>query len=398
MNHHSFLEQADRIGAQLCRDAIWDGGRCNWVAAGFGEDGEEYRAVNPALYGGTSGIALFLGRLSRATGERIFSDTARAALQQTLSQVGESPTKRFAPGMETGLYSGLSGVAMVLSEFEEPFHSRGIELAETAVTLPPIPENDLLGGLAGVVAAALHFYRTTGKDVFLEAAIRHGEGLLGAARRSEAGWSWPTLVSIDVPDRPDLTGFGHGTGGVAWALLELWHRTGEQKFRAAAEEGFRYEQSCFSAEAGNWKDFRTWSAEDPQVMYTAMWCNGAGGIAFSRMRAAQLIPEDPQYARQAEIALRIVERELPNQSICCICHGRFGSIDLLLHANTPERIALAQHAAHEAIDLYPARRLPWRCMSELDGETPGLMLGLAGIGHTFLRLADPAAFPSPLIL
>ena len=26
-----FLETADRLGARICRDAIWAGGRCNWI-------------------------------------------------------------------------------------------------------------------------------------------------------------------------------------------------------------------------------------------------------------------------------------------------------------------------------------------------------------------------------
>ena len=83
--NHSFLELADRIGARICRDAIWDGGRCNWVA-GRGKGGKDCEALTPSLYSGTSGIALFLYRLSDATGEKIFRDTADAALRQALSQ------------------------------------------------------------------------------------------------------------------------------------------------------------------------------------------------------------------------------------------------------------------------------------------------------------------------
>jgi lantibiotic modifying enzyme len=447
MNNHWFLEMADRIGARICRDAIWDGDRCNWVAAGHGEDGPEFRALNPALYEGTSGIALFLGRLARVTGERIFADTASAALRQALSQV-ESPVSRFHPGVETGLYTGLCGVAVVLSEFDEPFHSQGIELAQKALALPAPRECDLIAGRAGALIVALRFARAAGESggglrldgaagesggglrldgaagesggglrldgaagesggglrldgagspAFLDAAIRHGEALLSVARRSEAGWSWAALTDNASPERPDLNGFGHGAAGIAWALLELWHVTGECKYRSAAEEGFRYEQSRFSVEECNWPDLRDSFYENPATRYSTMWCHGAAGIAFSRLRAAQLTGE-PQYREQAEVALSTVERDIHNQGNCCICHGLFGSIDLLLYANTAERIALAHDAARNAIVQYAERRLPWPCGLPGGPETPGLMLGLAGVGHTLLRLTDPRGVPSPLMI
>jgi lantibiotic modifying enzyme len=43
-------------------------------------------------------------------------------------------------------------------------------------------------------------------------------------------------------------------------------------------------------------------------------------------------------------------------------------------------------------------RLPWPCGIPNGGETPALLTGLAGIGHFYLRLADPETVPSVLIL
>jgi lantibiotic modifying enzyme len=370
--NHSFLELADRIGARICRDAIWDGGRCNWVA-GRGKGGKDCEALTPSLYSGTSGIALFLYRLSDATGEKIFRDTADAALRQALSQ-----TDRLLARGDFGLYTGLGGVAYI---------ARDTGLAERTLNSPAGKNYDLIAGAAGMLVTALNLS-------LIESATRQGEILLDAARRSDAGWSWPTIVQEAKPGRPDLLGFGHGAAGIAWALLELWHATSEQRYRTAAEEGFRYEQSWFSVEHGNWPDLRQRASDNTAAEYSLMWCHGAAGIAFSRLRAAQLTGE-LQYQEQAGIALRAVERELQNQGSCCICHGLFGSIDLLLYAN---RIALAESAARDAIDRYPAQRLPWPCGIPEGHETPDLMLGLAGIGHTLLRLDNPSAFPSPLMI
>ena len=41
------------------------------------------------------------------------------------------------------------------------------------------------------------------------------------------------------------------------------------------------------------------------------------------------------------------------------------------------------------IEQFESRRLPWPCGLPGVGETPGLMLGTAGIGYFYLRLANP---------
>ena len=40
----------------------------------------------------------------------------------------------------------------------------------------------------------------------------------------------------------------------------------------------------------------------------------------------------------------------------------------------------------------------WQCGGPQAVETPGLMLGLAGIGYQMLRLAEPDRIPSVLVL
>ena len=48
------------------------------------------------------------------------------------------------------------------------------------------------------------------------------------------------------------------------------------------------------------------------------------------------------------------------------------------------------------MERYSARGASWPCGTRA-GETPNLMLGLAGIGHFYLRLYEPS-IPSVLIL
>ena len=56
------------------------------------------------------------------------------------------------------------------------------------------------------------------------------ERLLATAKEMPRGLAWPTPMEAKAP----LTGFSHGTAGIAWALLELAVLTGDDRFRAAA--------------------------------------------------------------------------------------------------------------------------------------------------------------------
>src|ERR1019366_10367900 len=74
-----YLEVAERIGARLCRDALWSRGRCNWTADRAGGRTTVHASAGPLVYDGTAGIGLSLWRLAEGTGERSFPATAPAA-------------------------------------------------------------------------------------------------------------------------------------------------------------------------------------------------------------------------------------------------------------------------------------------------------------------------------
>jgi hypothetical protein len=84
-----------------------------------------------------------------------------------------------------------------------------------------------------------------------------------------------------------------------------------------------------------------------------------------------------------------------------LCHGLAGNAEVLLIGrevlgNEWDGIAaLAREVAHGGIERYAKRGNPWLC--GVSGDTPNLMLGLAGIGYFYLRLAIPA-IPSILLL
>lgn len=396
----AFLETAAGIGARLCRDALWDGARCNWLGdaqeAHGGEWAVAHRALGPTLYDGTAGIALFLARLHALTGEGPFRTAARGALRQSLSRLD-----RLSPVARAAFHSGLSGIAWALALSgealgEEEWTAAARERAgEAAAVEPNAFAVDVISGSAGAIPALLDLARRLGIPALAAAAARHGDFLLRHAHRHAHGWSWRT---IEMQMRADLTGYSHGAAGCALALLELWRATGEARFAEGAAEGFRYERSCFSPAHGNWPDFRLFGGEAEAAAapgHAMAWCHGAPGIGMSRLRAWALAG-DVVALEEARVALgttaATLRQGMPGAGFS-LCHGEAGNAELPLMAAEVLGDAAARHLAEEVgrrgMAWYAAPREPWPCGVVGGGETPSLMLGLAGIGWFYLRLYDP---------
>jgi len=184
-------------------------------------------------------------------------------------------------------------------------------------------------------------------------------------------------------------------GGKARALAELYAATQDGRFRAGALEAFRYERSCWSPAERNWPDFR---GAEPE--YPVYWCHGAAGIGFSRLRAWQILG-DKELLAEALSALVTVREDMGSPENYSLCHGEMGNADLLIHASEVLSdegwLTPAQAAAEEGFERFERRRVPWPCGLPGANETPDLMLGLAGIGHFYLRIADPQRTPTVLL-
>ena len=101
---------------------------------------------------------------------------------------------------------------------------------------------DVIGGAAGTVLGLCAIDHRLGSDRHLEEARRLGDHLLKHAHRGDEGWSWTTMPPL-AEEQQDLTGYSHGTAGIALALLELSVRTGDARFLEGALGGFAYERA-----------------------------------------------------------------------------------------------------------------------------------------------------------
>jgi type 2 lantibiotic biosynthesis protein LanM len=409
--HDIYLATPNQIGAQLCRDAIWWQKRCNWLGSAMENVNGAWtvveRAVGPDLYGGTSGIALFLARLYAATGERLYRTIAMGALNQAWSKREE-----IAPHARLGFYSGWLGVAYARMMAAESLHQEdqslpALELIESLVgaELNPLAL-DVISGSAGAIPVLLELHRRCEKNWLIELALRHGEHLLNTARKRDVGWSWKTL---EISTRDDLTGFSHGTSGIAWAFLELYEVTGDPRWHSAAEEAFRYERRWFNPQEGNWADLRVFdqaaAMQSPTPPCSMAWCHGAPGIALALLRAFEILGGDA-WRKEAEAALATTAKSLetPTQPVFgnfSLCHGQAGNAEGLLYASLVldrSYLRAAETTAQRGIQFHHTPRAPWPCGVQGGGETPSLLLGLAGIGYFYLRLSDLDTIPSVLMV
>jgi lantibiotic modifying enzyme len=405
-----YLETADRIGRQLSRDALWAGSRCNWMGwtliYNLHRWQHAYRAQPAALYDGVAGIVLFLSSLVKFTSDKLERATLLGAIAQLRKGVDE-----LSPQQYLGFHSGLAGIAHALFQCAETLEdTRLIDAGlDLLIRLADAPFNgsqlDVIGGSAGSIPLLLDAAARFRRDELTEIATRLGDQIVNAAVQSDRGMSWET-----IPGNPHLLGYAHGTAGIACSLLELSAATGIEHFRKTALEAIRYERSHFSPQHRNWPDLRsldgggTPNAAGPG--YPVAWCHGAPGVGFSRLRILELT-NDPECQAEIDAALETTLAALPmtltpGTGNFSLCHGAAGNADFVhttaLQLNRPELSRSVAEVAQYGISQYHDNDIPWPCGVVGSGETPNLMMGLAGIGYFYLRLHAPANVPSILLL
>ncbi|MEM9821253.1 MAG: lanthionine synthetase LanC family protein, partial [Bacteroidota bacterium] len=214
-----------------------------------------------------------------------------------------------------------------------------------------------------------------------------------------------------------LTGYSHGNAGIALALLELYAVSQQAEFYTGAMYGFNYERQTYNPTVQNWPDFREFGAPQENGTHSCgeAWCHGAPGIAMTRLRAWKLTG-DNSFKQEAEVALATTYKSVYQQlthrketANYSLCHGMAGNADILLSGaqdlNVPVYQQVVQQVGDFGIEQYVKTGLTWPSgvndptgLTKGMGETPGFMLGLAGTGYFYLRLAYPEQMKSMLIL
>lgn len=415
----AFLETAQVIAAHLALTAVWDGERCNWIGSATEPVNGSYQAVQRAcaadVYTGTAGVARFFSLLLAQQPDDILFETFEGTINHLLrNQAGIHGPSSYA------YYGGALGIASTLIEAGESHGRREWSAAGweklSRVCAQPIQdfEIDVISGVAGAIPTLLRLADRHAAPALREAAVRCGDFLMNKAVKQANAWAWQSLAG-----QPAMTGYSHGAAGIALALLELYHATGNPAYYTGAMMGFNFERLHFNATLQNWPDLRELnpgaSATPPAApTYGEAWCHGAPGIALSRLRAWQLI-SDETFRQEAEIALNTTHRGIYNavngpatQVNFSLCHGLAGNADIMLEGyrvlgNDVYR-QVAEAAGTYGIEHFGKPRLHWPSgvndpsgATPGRGTTPGLLLGLAGTGYFYLRLAFPDKVDSALV-
>ena len=387
-----FLHAAVEIGDRLEQTAVWGARRhdATWLGiTATGIDQWEYSPADRGLYNGLPGIALFLAYLAEVSGEVRFRRLAKAAMRSLDRMLDEDPSP---PSISA--FQGQTSSVYALMHLSSLWGDRGlldVAVARAESLLDRVPsdsEFDLLNGAAGALVVHLHLHRLSGCVEPLEVAVACGDHLLNNALKMEAGHGWK-ISSADDP----LSGFSHGAAGIAWSLALLANATGEERFEDMALSAFEYERSLYDPEHGNWRDLRMQS--DNGYAFSMSWCHGAPGIGISRLLCSDLMAH--QHAEEEIRSALEATRERGFGYSHCLCHGDFGNLEVFLLAaeklRAPSYLREAYLRGATALKVARQRRR-WSSGWSSGDETPGLMVGLAGIGFGLLRLAAPEVVPS----
>jgi lantibiotic modifying enzyme len=411
-----YLEAAALLGRRIAEQAIWHENRCTWVGASL-EDGRgtetalTYATLGPDLYGGTSGVALFLADLAAVTGDELFRRTAIGAIAHALARAPE-----LAMNLDRSLYSGRVGIAVAAATVGAAVgKSQYLQAAAQILTRNPRPmargEFDIISGRAGSIYGLLWLSAKLGETHFGEEALRLAWELAETAERSGAFGSHASWATKPRTAAGNLTGFSHGASGAACALLEVAAVTGQAELATVAEQAFSYERSLFDSDVRNWPDLRTHpgavTGGPAPPSYPVMWCHGAAGIALARLRAHELT-QLPVLKHEAEVALETTFAHTKaalqaGAGSYSLCHGLAGNAEILergyriLGSSSVKWHDLALEVASSGIERFGCPGRAWPC-GTYAGETPSLMLGLAGAGMFYLRMHEPTIGSALLLL
>jgi lantibiotic biosynthesis protein len=158
----------------------------------------------------------------------------------------------------------------------------------------------------------------------------------------------------------------------------------------------------FDQVQGNWPDLRV-----GMKGCSVAWCHGAPGIALGRLRGAAVDPSRRQHhLAQIDIAVSATQKLL-NQlrdgpcSDTSLCHGKGGLIETIAtvgHCLGRDDLQVYAQDYLQQMLVQHGDPCSWPSGTLTQEANPSLMLGLAGIGHLFLRFHAPTRIRSVLLV
>ncbi|MGH7930534.1 MAG: lanthionine synthetase LanC family protein, partial [Candidatus Binatia bacterium] len=253
-----------------------------------GTDRTGRQVTDAGIFDGRCGEALFLAAVHAATGDKQFEDASLRAVHTLRSGAG---SRRYVASLTNMIGPGLTGIGSIVYAFLKIgaflSHSKLHEEARMIVSAldPRVISTDhyysVMWGTAGAILGLLPLI-DAGQEEALELAVAGADHLI--ASRTEDPMSgllaWPGDGSRGVPGEP-IGGFAHGTGGIAYSLLELHRRCNNLLYYEAAMDAWTCERQ--------WLEYAAANGQTPNPRYGGTlrrsWCRGSVGMGLSRLAA-----------------------------------------------------------------------------------------------------------------
>ena len=397
LDQSTIIESAIAIAKKIQKKAICaSNSSVTWIAPQYRPNAQRLQLmpVGDDLYNGNCGIALFMGALEKVTGGLGFREFAMGTLQPISLdlQYTKSSSILTTLGIGGGVGSGSIIYALVkVSQFlEEPSFLENAKQLASLITIDSITKDrnfGVLSGSAGLLLGLLTLYKVCKDQEIIDKAVSCGNHLLKNLHTTDTGYkAWKTIQG------KFMTGFAHGTAGIAYALLCLYRITGEKAFLEATLEGNAYETNLFSSETQNWPDLR-----QKKLSFINNWCHGSAGIGMARVGGIDILNTN-EIQEDIKAAINNVKQSRISyvDNLCC---GNFGSVEFLLTTaqklSQPQLLDLAMKRAAQIVTL--AQHRGDFSYGQSIVYKPGFFQGASGIGYQLLRLAYPDQLPSVLL-
>ena len=347
-----------------------------------GSDRCSITTADMSLYGGATGIAVFLAAVQTLEFSERRQDVIRGAIQpllESLSYAADLPRVLHHVGF--GACSGMGGYVYGLHLIAEFTQDEAVSLVLdqtmwnlAALKFVPGPSCglDVVDGISGFVLCVSELERKN--QTKLCASLIHS--------------CCQFILSHAVTDQ---TGFAHGMSGIALAVGRAGMVYEREEWVRAAHDLLSVEDKHYSPIAGNWSAARD-RGESSRRSFKAAWCYGAPGIAIARHAFQTNFDTEISFVDADQVLCTEHERILSETTCSSLCCGVSGILDALMickpqFSGIPYRDQILADLAEQTVRLpHSTVRLP----------DPSLFQGLAGVGYQQLRLNAPDRFPSIL--
>lgn len=406
------VQAAQKIGERLCETARWDPEHrvCHWKGTDVIDPSDNVlqtavQDLGGDLYGGSAGIAFFLSHMGQICADESMRETAvgglRHATNWMMDRAGALPALSVFSGPLGAVYAAQRGAIAIDKG------SSAMKLVDVVrwrfQQAPATHTLDVVTGASGAIPLLLELHRSTGQSTYLDFACALGRDICARADWTGEFCNWDTNEAAKF-DAPPLTGLSHGVSGIAYALLRLHEAVEDPAFLTTARGAYAYEDTQFDAVQGNWLDLRDGQFDGNRNRHIPVyWCHGAAGILLSRAAAMRLDPARADRHRDAvSVAAATTQTALTSalqdkEHDTTICHGTAGLLEALQVAamalNDQDLNTVAVDGGLALLKLHETGQ-DWPSGVFGGGANPSLMVGDAGIGYTFLRLALPAVLPA----